>query len=111
MPNRRNVMRTSLGVLAATQLGTGSATAADTPVAATSHGKVQGDDDGGIKVFKGIPYATAKRFLAPMSPKPWADVRDAVAFGPMSPAGARAAGLAVRVMDLRQGDERGLPAA
>ena len=85
MPNRRNVMRTSLGVLAATQLGTGSATAADTPVAATSHGKVQGDDDGGIKVFKGIPYATAKRFEAPMSPQPWADVRDAVAFGPMCP--------------------------
>ena len=85
MPNRRNVMRTSLGVLAATQLGAGGATAADAPVAATGHGKVRGGDDGGIKVFKGIPYATAGRFEAPVAPQPWADVRDAVAFGPMCP--------------------------
>ena len=85
MPNRRNVMRTSLGVLAATQLGAGGATAADAPVAATGHGKVRGSDDGGIKVFKGIPYATAKRFEAPMSPQAWAGIRDAIAYGPMCP--------------------------
>ncbi|MEU7788450.1 carboxylesterase family protein [Amycolatopsis sp. NPDC049159] len=36
-------------------------------------------------VFKGIPYATAKRFEAPMPPKPWTEVRDALEPGPAAP--------------------------
>jgi para-nitrobenzyl esterase len=85
MPNRRTLICTSLGALAATPFGTDGARAADAPVATTSHGKVRGSDDGGIKVFKGIPYASARRFEAPVAPKPWAEVRDALVFGPMSP--------------------------
>ena len=85
MPNRRTVICTSLSVLAATPFGAGSARAADAPVATTAHGKVRGGDDGGIKIFKGIPYASAQRFEAPVAPKSWAEVRDTLAFGPMSP--------------------------
>ena len=85
MPNRRTVMRTSLGVLATTPFGAGGARAADAPVATTAHGRIRGADDGGIKIFKDVPYAIARRFEAPVGPKPWADIRDALAFGPMCP--------------------------
>ena len=55
----------------------------------THHGKVRGVLDGGIKVFKGIPYASntsgLNRFRPPKPSPNWADVRDAVAYGPMCP--------------------------
>ena len=85
MPNRRTVVAASLGALAAAPFIAGNAGAADAPVAATAHGKVRGVDDGGIKIFKGIPYASARRFEAPGAPKPWTQIREALAFGPMCP--------------------------
>ena len=36
-------------------------------------------------MWRGIPYASAARFRAPMPPEPWDDVRDASEFGPVSP--------------------------
>jgi para-nitrobenzyl esterase len=85
MPSRRTVISTSLGALAAAPSLAGRAVAGDAPVAATAHGKVRGVDDGGIRIFKGIPYAAARRFEAPGAPKPWTEIRDALAFGPMCP--------------------------
>jgi para-nitrobenzyl esterase len=35
--------------------------------------------------FRGIPYAEAKRFAFPTSPKPWTGVRDALEPGPAAP--------------------------
>jgi len=62
-------------------------------VAETHRGKVRGAIHDGIRVFKGIPYgastAGGNRFKAPKPPKPWTDVRDALAFGPMAPQGSR----------------------
>jgi para-nitrobenzyl esterase len=47
-------------------------------------GKIRGTADGGVSVFKGIPYAEPpegeRRFAAPMKLKPWSGVRDALAF-------------------------------
>lgn len=63
------------------------------PVATTTAGKVRGYIDQGINSFKGIPYGddTSKhRFQPPVPPPSWADVRDALKFGPMAPQGARA---------------------
>jgi len=77
--------RTVLAGLAAAPIATRSALAADEAIATTLHGRVRGTETDGIRVFKGIPYASAKRFLEPMAPQPWAGVRDALAFGPMSP--------------------------
>jgi para-nitrobenzyl esterase len=52
----------------------------------TNYGKVQGIEDNGVRVFKGIPFAQPPvgrlRFRAPQAPRPWAGVRDAREYGP-----------------------------
>jgi para-nitrobenzyl esterase len=61
---------------------------ADSPVAATAAGRVRGYSDNGIACFKGIRYGadtTGRRFLTPVPPGPWAEVRDATSFGPIAP--------------------------
>ncbi|MEQ0559058.1 carboxylesterase family protein [Amycolatopsis sp. NEAU-NG30] len=47
----------------------------------TTTGRVRGVDG----TFLGIPYATAERFEAPVPPKPWTGVRDALEAGPAAP--------------------------
>src|SRR5262249_26944745 len=65
--------------------------AADTPaaIATTSSGKVRGTTLEGVNIFKGIPYggttAGKNRFMPPLKPIPWTDVRDALAYGPTAP--------------------------
>src|SRR5215203_1936936 len=66
----------------------------DRAVVATTAGKVRGFTRNGVFVFKGIPYgdttADANRFQPPKPPKPWTDVKPALAWGPVSPHGPRA---------------------
>lgn len=65
--------------------------AADAPgaIATTSSGRIRGTVNGGINVFKGIPYGGPtggkNRFMPPTKPLPWTDVRDALAYGPTAP--------------------------
>ncbi|SEF29103.1 para-nitrobenzyl esterase [Amycolatopsis pretoriensis] len=47
----------------------------------TSTGRIRGN----AGAFKGIPYATAKRFELPTRPRPWTGVRDALEPGPAAP--------------------------
>mgnify|MGYP001271637024 CR=1 FL=1 len=58
----------------------------DNLVVETRYGKVQGTKEGGVCVWRGIPYAKPPvgklRFQAPQPPDPWAGVRDATRFGP-----------------------------
>ncbi len=55
------------------------------PTATLSSGPVRGTFDEGIAVFKGIPYGTAERFMAPQRPAPWTDPRECTRYGPRSP--------------------------
>src|SRR5438552_3331363 len=52
----------------------------------SSYGTLRGTDDGGVAVFRGIPYAQppvgAQRFQPPAPPLVWSGVRDATRFGP-----------------------------
>ena len=51
----------------------------------TSYGKLEGVEEHGVRVFRGIPFAQppvdALRFAAPQRPEPWAGVRAAARFG------------------------------
>jgi para-nitrobenzyl esterase len=66
----------------------------DTAIVATTAGKIRGFTRNGVFIFKGIPYgdttAGDNRFMPPQPVKPWTGVRDALAWGPVSPHSARA---------------------
>ena len=92
MNDRRQLMSASLACAAGSLLATHWVQANDAPVADTLSGKVRGHLDRDIRIFKGIPYARAERFGAPKAATPWAGVRDALAFGAMSPQSRGAVG-------------------
>jgi len=80
--------RTVLTGLGAGLVLAGAARAADAPVARTTAGRVRGYLDDGISAFRGIRYGAStagRRFQPPVAPEPWADVREATAYGPASP--------------------------
>ncbi|HZY78773.1 MAG TPA: carboxylesterase family protein, partial [Cyclobacteriaceae bacterium] len=57
----------------------------NTAVAQTTYGKVRGYIHNNIYTYKGIPYATAKRFQAPEKPASWEGVRSSMTYGPVAP--------------------------
>ena len=58
-------------------------------VAQTANGKVAGYIQDGVTIFKGIPYAKANRFEAPVQTDSWEGIRSCRQYGPVSPQGAR----------------------
>lgn len=60
-----------------------------TSLADTEYGTVAGYLTDGINIFKGIPYAKAERFMAPVAPDKWEGVRSSRAYGPTCPQGKR----------------------
>jgi para-nitrobenzyl esterase len=86
--DRRSVLGAGVAGLGA--LSAGTALGATTgPVATTAYGRVQGYEDGPIKVFKNIPYGAptggANRWLPAKPPAAWSGVRQAVRQGDMCP--------------------------
>lgn len=59
------------------------------PVVETKYGRVQGLEEDGLRVFRGVPFARPPvgglRFRPPRPPDPWAGVRPAERFGPIAP--------------------------
>ena len=58
-------------------------------VAQTANGKVAGYIQDGVTIFKGIPYAKANKFEAPVQADSWEGIRSCRQYGPVSPQGAR----------------------
>ncbi len=61
---------------------------ANTPIATTKAGRVVGVRSDDIYVFKGIPYGAdthERRFMAPVAPQPWQNIRPALTYGAASP--------------------------
>ncbi|MCR5077269.1 MAG: carboxylesterase family protein [Prevotella sp.] len=54
-----------------------------------AQGKIAGYKAGDINIFKGIPYAKANRFEAPVPADSWQGVRSCRAYGPTAPQGKR----------------------
>ena len=96
MPLRRPraVIRCATAIVAATGVLAGCTTATpavthEEMVVSTTSGAVRGvvapGDDGGVRLFQGIPYAAAPvgalRWRAPATPIPWNGVREAVTPG------------------------------
>jgi para-nitrobenzyl esterase len=57
-------------------------------VVTTTHGQLRGVRNGGLTIFKGVPYAGSPagegRFKAPPKLEPWRGVRDALVYGPQA---------------------------
>ena len=64
-------------------------TSSTSSVVTTQSGPVAGYIDDGVYIYKGIPYGKADRFMPPVDPDPWKEVRPSRAFGPVSPHGER----------------------
>jgi len=57
----------------------------ESAIVETESGKVKGYIHKGIYTYKGIPYANAERFMAPVKPLPWAQPRSCLVYGPVCP--------------------------
>lgn len=57
----------------------------NTALVKTTKGFVKGYEQNGLRIFKGIPYATAQRFHAPEPAEAWEGVFDAASYGFVCP--------------------------
>ena len=64
----------------------------------TASGRVEGTEEGGVHVFRGIPFAAPPtgdlRWRPPQPPEPWTGIRAATDFGPWAPQSPPASPLA-----------------
>ncbi len=55
----------------------------DYPVVETKGGKLRGLWEEGVFLFRGVQYATAKRFHMPQPVQPWEGTKEAIIYGPV----------------------------
>ncbi|OHV34133.1 MULTISPECIES: carboxylesterase/lipase family protein [Pseudofrankia] len=72
-----------------TSIDAGSVSAGPAPQVRLAAGTLRGSREGGLAVFRGVPYAAPPvgelRFAAPRPPQTWDGVRPAVSYGPPPP--------------------------
>lgn len=60
----------------------------DAPVVETTYGKIRGENRNGVAIFRGIPYGGncdgERRFLPPVKPEAWEEIRDCTVNGPIA---------------------------
>ena len=91
--NRRDLLKHSAYLAGAACAGTAlriaaRAEATASPEASITSGRIRGFIDRGMYAFKGIPYGAGtapRRFMAPLPPKSWTGIRDAIEFGSRAP--------------------------
>ena len=89
-PLARTTRAQSAVPAAASRAGAGAGTPPDgqSVVVKTTHGQLRGVRNGGLVIFKGVPYAGSPagegRFKAPPRLTPWTGVRDALVYGPQA---------------------------
>ena len=93
--NRRSFLMTT-AQLAGAALAVRAAGNGNDPVVTIASGKIRGQHDAGLDIFKGIPYGAptggTNRFLPPQPLASWTGVRDALAFGHYAPQSNRPRG-------------------
>jgi len=95
--NRRDFLRNAslLAMTGAVLPQCASGQGAKFVVAETSHGRIRGLVEQGIKIFRGVPYgdstAGANRFMPAKDPIAWTGVRDALEYGHSAPQNAHTA--------------------
>ncbi|WP_206663441.1 carboxylesterase/lipase family protein [Aurantiacibacter suaedae] len=90
MANRRDFMALSVAFAAFPAFSGARAQGSLGVPVETASGKIRGFLDDGVNVFRGIPYGTAERFKAAVSPEPWTGVRDMLGWGFDAPQGRSA---------------------
>lgn len=82
-------LATLLGLAGSMSSQAAGAAAANGPLVHTIYGDVRGVNQGGVDVFRGIPFAGdvsgAGRWRPPQAPAHWRGVRDATTAGPICP--------------------------
>jgi para-nitrobenzyl esterase len=94
---RRSFLKSSLALGGAAVVGMRPidslprAQAASGSIVETRSGRLEGEDQGDVLVFRGVPFAKPPvgplRFRPPEPPDPWTGVRAATSFGPGGPQG------------------------
>lgn len=89
MPSRRGVLLSGAAMMGLSGLSGGAWAREMFPVIETAQGKLRGTLSAGVAAFKGVSYGAStggqNRFMPPQPVTPWAGVRDALAFGDVSP--------------------------
>src|ERR1700683_436130 len=79
-------------------------------IVSTRYEKLEGEEQSGLTVFKGVPFAAApenvRRWLPPEKPLPWTGVRDGRRFGAVAPqTSATNQALAAMKIDQQQSED------
>ncbi len=91
-PHRRQFLQhaglLTAGIGLATAHTAGWARTGNAPIARTRGGRIAGQTESGIHVFRGIPYGAdtaPRRFQPALQESAWNGIRDALAYGPAAP--------------------------